>query len=116
MTDTCIYCNGCKCKFVDNETSKNEEFGFKRLNERYKSCVKCRLRSRQQTCDNCGCLRNKKSSSIHKRRYYCQTFQLEDKPDFETWLKSQDYDKLLGDYKKKLNGELDIKDYEYYIG
>jgi len=119
MTDEYVKCAVCKCKYL-NENSINENFGFNRLNQKYKSCVKCRERSKKQTeeeitCINCGSLRNKKSISIHMRRYYCQTFNLKEKPDFETWLKNQNYDTLPWEYKKILDGEMDIKDYVKYI-
>ena len=121
MTELYIRCKGCKRKYLNKEENIKVDFGYNRLEERYKSCVKCRENSRKQTeqeitCDNCGCLRNKKSISIHKRRYYCKTFKLEEKPDFETWLKQQEYKTRPWEYKKMIDGEIDIKNYEYSTG
>ena len=53
-------------------------------------------------CDNCGCHVNKGSISIHKRRFYCQVYNMETKPGFEEWLMNQDYDKMLWEYKELL--------------
>ena len=49
-------------------------------------------------CDNCGCDVNKGTLSIHKRRFYCQVYNMETKPDFEEWLINQDYDNILYEY------------------
>ena len=50
-------------------------------------------------CDNCGCHVNKGSISIHKRRFYCQIYNMETKPNFEELLIHQDYDRMLYEYK-----------------
>ena len=40
--DKHIKCSSCKCKYHNNDESIKDNFGFKRLGERYKCCVKCR--------------------------------------------------------------------------
>ena len=67
-----IKCASCKCKYHNNDESIKDNFGFKRLGDRYKCCVKCRanrvayykanagvLSDNQYTmyyvpCDRCG--------------------------------------------------------------
>ena len=46
-------------------------------------------------CDNCGCQVSKGTLSIHKRRFYCQVYNMETKPYVEDWLINQYYDKML---------------------
>jgi len=111
----------CKRKYSDNTESVTEHFGYKADNERFKCCIRCRAKSAEQTekvvvCENCGCVRNGKSIAIHKRRYYCQTYNMEEKPDFEIWLKAQNYAKLPWEYKKILDGDFTVEDYKNYIG
>ena len=40
--DTYIKCSRCKCKYHNNDESIKDNFGFNRLGETYKCCVKCR--------------------------------------------------------------------------
>jgi len=42
-------CSGCKCKYFI------EDFGFTRLEKRYKICVKCREKRKIKKCDFDGC-------------------------------------------------------------
>ena len=37
-----INCSRCKLKYLNNEDSIKENFGYNRLNEMYKTCVNCR--------------------------------------------------------------------------
>ena len=39
-----IKCSRCKMKYLNNDENINQDFGYNRLNERYKTCVKCRNR------------------------------------------------------------------------
>eukprot|EP00973_Karenia_brevis_P026424 3646367-Karenia_brevis.AAC.1 len=41
-----IKCTNCKCKFINDEEHIKTDFGYNRLNERYKTCVKCRAKQR----------------------------------------------------------------------
>ena len=95
-------------------------FAINRKGERNKTCVNCldkaktfnstpeRQKARQQcnemliTCNNCGEEVTKNTLSLHKRRYWCKTHHLKERPEFEEWLMEQDYDKLLWEYKKIL--------------
>ena len=37
-----IKCSQCKCKYINDDKHIDNDFGFNRLGERYKSCTKCR--------------------------------------------------------------------------
>ena len=39
-----IKCSTCKCKYINDDEHVEKEFGYNRLNERYKCCVKCRAK------------------------------------------------------------------------
>ena len=40
--DKYIKCSKCKCKYINDDKHIDNDFGFNRLGERYKSCTKCR--------------------------------------------------------------------------
>ena len=40
--DKYIKCSKCKCKYINDDEHIKADFGYNRLNERYKTCVKCR--------------------------------------------------------------------------
>ena len=82
-------------------------FGINRKGEHNKTCETCLNKAKKVVCDNCGCHISKGSRSIHKRRFYCQTYYMETKPAFEEWLINQDYDKMLYEYK-------DLLEYDSY--
>ena len=50
--DEYIKCSRCKCKYHINYESIKYNFGFNRLNEQLKTCVKCRNNSKQYQQDN----------------------------------------------------------------
>ena len=37
-----IKCSKCRCKYINNDEHVKNDFGYSRLNERFKTCVKCR--------------------------------------------------------------------------
>ena len=41
-----INCSKCKCKYINDEEHIYKDFGYTRLEMRYKTCVKCRARKR----------------------------------------------------------------------
>ena len=43
--DKYIICSKCKCKYINDEEHISTDFGYKRLEERYMTCKKCRARS-----------------------------------------------------------------------
>ena len=61
------------------------------------------------TCSNCGEEHTKNTLSLHKRRYWCKTHHLSERPKLEDWLMEQDYDTLLWEYKKIVEELLEIK-------
>ena len=44
--DQYIICSNCRCKYINDEEHISKDFGYTRLEERYKTCVKCRERSK----------------------------------------------------------------------
>ena len=40
--DKYIKCSRCKCKYINDDDHIKTDFGYNRLNERYKTCVTCR--------------------------------------------------------------------------
>jgi len=39
--DKHIVCSKCKMKYINDDDNIKTDFGYNRLNERYKKCVKC---------------------------------------------------------------------------
>ena len=46
--DKYIKCSRCKCKYINDNEHIKHDFGYNRLEERYKTCVKCRERNTTQ--------------------------------------------------------------------
>ena len=46
-TDKYIKCSKCRCKYINSDDSIKKDFGYNRLNEQFKTCVKCRPKSRE---------------------------------------------------------------------
>ncbi len=40
-----ITCSNCKCKYHNNDEYIKNDFGYNRLGERFKCCLKCRTRA-----------------------------------------------------------------------
>ena len=70
-----IKCSKCRCKYHNNDNNIKEYFGYTRLNERYKTCVKCREKvSRQNVyinCELCGLIISKHSLKKHQETTKC---------------------------------------------
>jgi hypothetical protein len=47
MTEQYIKCSNCKCKYHNKDENIEEDFGYSRLGERFKCCVKCREKRRK---------------------------------------------------------------------
>ena len=45
--DKYIKCTGCKCKYNNDEEHIKNDFGYNRLGEQLKTCVKCRNRNKK---------------------------------------------------------------------
>ena len=45
--DKYIKCSKCKCKYHNNADNIKDDFGYNRLGDRFKCCVKCRPRERE---------------------------------------------------------------------
>ena len=44
--DNYIICSKCRSKYINDEEHIANDFGYTRLEERYKTCVRCRVRSK----------------------------------------------------------------------
>ena len=42
--DQYVICSNCRCKNINDEEHINKDLGYTRLEERYKTCVKCRAK------------------------------------------------------------------------
>ena len=42
-----IKCSKCKCKYINDDEHIKDDFGYNRLNERYKTCLTCRTKKRE---------------------------------------------------------------------
>ena len=51
-SDKYITCSRCKCKYTNDDAHIKSDFGYTRLGERLKTCVKCRAQSKQYQKDN----------------------------------------------------------------
>ena len=43
-----IKCSKCRCKYINDEEHIKHDFGYNRLEERFKTCVKFRERGKEQ--------------------------------------------------------------------
>ena len=44
--DKYVICSKCRCKYINDEENISNDFGYTRLEERYKTCVRCRARNK----------------------------------------------------------------------
>ena len=64
--DQYIKCSRCKCKYINDDEHIKNDFGYNRLEERYKTCMTCRDRmTTKTTCDKCL----KSTIAIHLKRH-----------------------------------------------
>ena len=45
--DKYIICSKCKCKYINDDEHIKADFGYNRLEQRFKCCVKCRDRTKR---------------------------------------------------------------------
>ena len=45
--DKYIKCSKCKCKYINNDEHIKTDFGYNRLNKQYKTCMKCKTKTRK---------------------------------------------------------------------
>jgi hypothetical protein len=66
-----IICSGCKCKYNDIEN----DFGYKKLDVPYKTCIKCRNRKKQNN-NSLPRERNEKLETYKKYKYWIDNFDM----------------------------------------
>ena len=99
MTEQFVKCSRCACKYHNNEENIKQDFGFKRLGERYKLCVKCRdkhagynyewrqtgkgqaLHVTEIACQNCGEPTTRNKLHGHKQSWKCRSHGMDPKPN-----------------------------------
>ena len=98
---TCVKCR------INRKDYRNKNPNIDKLHNEYQQREDVKQRRQEQLsqdveCKICGMTKKKKTLYIHQRRYYCQTYNMKEKPEFEEWLLKQDYDSLLWEYKEAL--------------
>ena len=68
--DKYIKCSKCRCKFLNDAEHIKYDFGYNRLNERYKTCTTCRSKNQQYesekiTCDVCNAILRQGDKARH---------------------------------------------------
>ena len=66
--DKYIKCSKCKCKYINDDEHIKADFGYNRLNERYKTCVKCRTKT-SKTNNLFNILPDNVIDTIHKYKH-----------------------------------------------
>ena len=75
--DKYIKCAVCTCKHTNDDIHIKIDFGYNRLNERYKTCVKCRDKGKiKTTCSKCGFQVVKQLISRHHKTDKCKQWEL----------------------------------------
>ena len=67
--DKYIKCAMCKCKYINDDKCIEKDFGYNRLNEQFKCCVKCRARSYEYSNSQKGIEARKKHYETKGRHY-----------------------------------------------
>ena len=67
-TDKYIKCSKCKCKYINDAEHIKQDFGFNRLEEKFKTCLTCRTKKLEYN-----------ESHREERRGYSQTYFQENK-------------------------------------
>ena len=66
--DKYIKCSKCKCKYINDDEHIKADFGYNRLNQRYKTCVKCRTKT-SKTNNLFNILPDNVVDTIHKYKH-----------------------------------------------
>ena len=92
--DKYIICSGCKSKYINDEEHISKNFGYTRLEERYKTCVKCKARNK---------IRNKKYYETNKETY--KKYYEEHKEQYKEYDKKyrEEHKEYLKEYLKEYN-------------
>ena len=77
--DKYIICSKCKSKYINDEEHISNDFGYTRLEERYKTCVRCRARNKV----NCKTYYNKHIEEEKERSKKYREEHLEEKKEYD---------------------------------
>ena len=88
--DKYIICSKCKSKYINDEEHISNDFGYTRLEERYKTCVRCRVRNKV----NCKTYYDK---HIEELKEYSKTYReehLEERKEYDKQYRENNIDRL----------------------
>ena len=75
--DKYIKCARCRKKYINNDNYIKINFGYNRLNERYKTCINCRNYSNSKIhCEKCGLEVCKVNLNRHQKTNSCKQWEL----------------------------------------
>jgi len=75
--DQYIKCARCRCKYINGDEHIKNDFGYNRLNERFKTCNKCRTgRKEKSTCDKCRADITSYQMKRHQKTNSCKQWEL----------------------------------------
>ena len=63
-----VKCSKCKCKYINNYEHIKSDFGYNRLGEQFKCCIKCRAINREYTRK--WYEKNKDTISANQKQHY----------------------------------------------
>ena len=120
-----IICSDCKCKYINDEEHIIKDFGYTRLEERYKTCVKCRAKKQVKNKRYC-----EKHSEQFKEYYeshkeevkeYNKQYREKNKEHFLEYDRARNQIKVncpncnAGIVKRKLNSHLQTQKCKSYV-
>ena len=92
-TDKYIKCSKCRCKYTNSDDSIKKDFGYNRLNERYKTCVTCKDKQK-------------------KRR---ENSKKEEKKNSDKEIKDEHYDEVDKELRKKYDEEFKLDSHDKHV-
>ena len=86
--NTYIICSKCRSKHINDEEHINNDFGYNRMGDRFKTCVKCREQRNKNNkyveCNICGTLITKSSYTRHRMSQKCIDWETVKKTNVES--------------------------------
>ena len=98
-----IKCSKCRCKYINDDDHIKHDFGYNRLEQRFKTCVKCRNKKKNVESDPCHppIIKDNSYELVGEDRYYGGNVLYKDLIPSTTWfnnvrscISSNSWDKL----------------------
>ena len=110
--DKYIKCSKCRCKYINDDEHIKRDFGYSRLEERFKTCAKCRSKNNQNgsekiICDVCNAVIRKGDKSRHQKSIVCTPERIFKKKEEDQSDEHKKYCKVC--YTNKPNSEFTLK-------